>query len=70
MTYFFIFIYGSKETEDDLVCNRKETLLKVIKVKKQEKVSPKMKMNSKKLITVAKSRNRVETFTIIRIKRV
>ena len=48
----------------------KKTLLKAIKVKKQEKLSPKMKMNSEKLITVAKSTNRVETFTIIRITRV
>ena len=46
----------------------KKTLLKAIKVKKQEKLST--KMNSEKLITVAKSTNRVETFTIIRITRV
>ena len=48
----------------------KKTLLKAIKNKRQEKLSPKMKMNSEKLITVAKSTNRVETFTIIRITRV
>ena len=36
-----MFIYGSKGTED-LVCNKKETLSKAIKVKKQEKLSPKI----------------------------